>query len=334
MPCDLPEHAVDQPLGLEDDYTVGLRRLAVRAGTTGSFADAAESLEEYCGLKISHMTIRELCQKEAPKMAEWHRNSPEVHTDFIEAPGVVEVTIDGTCVNTTEGWREVKVGIFSKRKLGEGVLPDQWDNRKLPRPGARIAFAAVEKKDRFRSRFGQWIRRLKIDGKTDVSALGDGAVWIWDLILLEFGKIRENLDVYHGLENISTAGKVLYGEGTEDYKKWKDETTLELLWNGYELIEKRLDELGGEKLKPKEKESIRRLRGYLEGNRERLCYCERLGEGRAIGSGQVEGACKSMIGRRLKQTGARWRVRRLNRMTSLCAVRYSSQWKHYWDAAK
>ena len=267
-------------------------------------------------------------------MAQWHRNSPAVHEEFIEAPGVVEVTMDGTCVNTTDGWREVKAGLFSKRKLGEGVLPDQLDNRKLPKPSVCVAFAAIEKKDRFRRHFGQWKRRLEIDTKTDVSALGDGAPWIWDVILLEFGTVRENLDVYHGLENISKAGKVLYGEGTEEYEKWREETTLELMWNGYEWIEKRLERVEQEKLKWKEQEAIQRLRGYLENHRERLCYRERLAEGRAIGSGQIEGACKNMIGKRLKQTGARWRVRRLNRMANLCAVRYSDQWKLYWKTAK
>ena len=155
-----------------------------------------------------------------------------------------------------------------------------------------------------------------------------------DVILLEFGTVRENLDVYHGLENISQAGKVLYGEGTEEYEKWREETTLELMWNGYELIEKRLERVEQEKLKWKEQEAIQRLRGYLENHRERLCYRERLAEGRAIGSGQIEGACKNMIGKRLKQTGARWRVRRLNRIASLCAVRYSEQWKLYWKTAK
>jgi hypothetical protein len=106
------------------------------------------------------------------------------------------------------------------------------------------------------------------------------------------------------------------------------------MWNGYELIEKRLKRVEQEKLKLKEQEAIQRLRGYLENHRERLCYRERLAEGRAIGSGQIEGACKNMIGKRLKQTGARWRVRRLNRMASLCAVRYSDQWKLYWKTAK
>ena len=39
------------------------------------------------------------------------------------------------------------------------------------------------------------------------------------------------------------------------------------------------------------RESLRRLRGYFLEHSERLNYCERLLEGRAMGSGQVEGAC-------------------------------------------
>ena len=36
----------------------------------------------------------------------------------------------------------------------------------------------------------------------------------------------------------------------------------------------------------------------------------------------VEGACKTAIGKRLKQTGARWRHRRVERMASLCCLAY------------
>ena len=64
------------------------------------------------------------------------------------------------------------------------------------------------------------------------------------------------------------------------------------------------------------------MRGYLENNRDRLCYAVRLAEGRVIGSGQVEGACKNLIGKRLKQTWAEWKVDRLNRMATICTVRY------------
>ena len=54
---------------------------------------------------------------------------------------------------------------------------------------------------------------------------------------------------------------------------------------------------------------------------------------RIIRSSQVEGACKSMVRLRFKQTGTRWKVRNLNRMLSLCAWRYSNAWEDYWRKA-
>jgi hypothetical protein len=40
-----------------------------------------------------------------------------------------------------------------------------------------------------------------------------------------------------------------------------------------------------------------------------------------------------VVGRRLKQTGARWRVRRVERMASLCCALYGDQWEAYWKKA-
>ncbi|MCL2711098.1 MAG: hypothetical protein FWE95_09485, partial [Planctomycetaceae bacterium] len=117
-------------------------------------------------------------------------------------------------------------------------------------------------------------------------------------------------------------------------KKWYAEATLEFVESGFKMIEKRLDRLEQAERSDKEKEALRLLRGYLENNRERLCYRERLAEGRAIGSGQIEGACKHLIGKRLKQTWAEWKEDRLDQMAILCSLRYSSQWEKYWRQAK
>jgi hypothetical protein len=38
-----------------------------------------------------------------------------------------------------------------------------------------------------------------------------------------------------------------------------------------------------------------------------------------------------VIGRRRKQTGARWRVRRANRMATLCCAFHSDTWGAYWE---
>jgi hypothetical protein len=199
-----------------------------------------------------------------------------------------------------------------------------------------VAFAAVEEKEQFPKRLVFWRSWLRLGSTGDISALGDGAVWIWSMILLVFGKIRECLDIYHALEHLSDTGKVLYGEGTEAYTKWQEATTLDLLLGGFELIEKRLDLLDRESVErtDKAKESLRLLRGYLENNRDRLCYAVRLAEGRVIGSGQVEGACRNLVGKRLKQTWAEWKLDRLNRMATICTIRYSDQWKNYWKFAK
>jgi len=297
-------------------------------------------------------------------MGRWQRTNPAANADFIAAEGDVEFTTDGTCVNTTEGWREMRVGIFAKRERGESVHSDQWAERKLPKPHASVAFAGIENKEQFRKHWDGWAKRLGVADEM-ISVLGDGAHWIWDAAALTpclagvpaFAKRDEVLDVYHGLENVSDCGKVLCGSGTEEYKTWQDETTLELLWNGYELIEQRLNRLEQELQTAEERtmedrslakqtdrslakqietkrEAIRKLRGYLSYHVERLNYRERLAEGRSIGSGQVEGACKNLIGKRLKQTGARWRVRRVNNMAILCAVLYGNQWKTYWNYAK
>jgi hypothetical protein len=318
---------------MEARYTVGARRLVVRAGTCWSFDKAEENLLEFCGIKLSDNTIRELCQREAVPMARYQRQDPQANEKFWQTVGDYEFTCDGTCVNTVDGWRELRIGIFTVRLRGPGVHADLWANRKLPKPLVSVAFAGIEDKEQFRHHWDVRAKQLKVN-YNNLSVLADGAHWIWDSVLLEFGKVEEVLDVYHALEHISDTGKVLYGAETPEYATWREETTLELMWNGYTLIEQRLDRLEQEERTPAELESIRKLRVYLSNNRDRLQYAKRLAEGRSIGSGQVEGACKNMIGTRLKQTGARWRVRRVSRMATLCAVFYGDQWNGYWNNAK
>jgi hypothetical protein len=53
--------------------------------------------------------------------------------------------------------------------------------------------------------------------------------------------------------------------------------------------------------------------------------------GQSIGSGLVEGACQQVIGRAMKQTGARGRVRRANRMATLCCAVHGDAWAPYWQ---
>jgi hypothetical protein len=89
---------------------------------------------------------------------------------------------------------------------------------------------------------------------------------------------------------------------------WFEDTRMLLLRKGFSGVNELLSRLFSDEIfDGVQKEAIRSLQTYLRNNRERLHYRERLLEGRAIGSGVVEGACKNLVGRRLKLTGACWR---------------------------
>jgi len=70
--------------------------------------------------------------------------------------------------------------------------------------------------------------------------------------------------------------------------------------------------------------------GSIAAHTERMNYAYRLHTGRSIGRGMVEGAAKNLIGKRLKQTGARWAVGNADAMASLSSLSYSDHWDLYW----
>ena len=265
-------------------------------------------------------------------MANWQRAAPEARMPFRQARGDIEFSTDGTSVNTWEGWREMRLGIFSKRHRGESAMPEDWDDRELPSPHVRVAFAAIEKSDRFGARWGRWTRRLGISDTATVSVLADGADWIWREVATHFPGATGVLDIYHALEHIADTAKKIYGEETVRCRRWTESIRGAMLSGGWPAVWKRLRRAWQRTKKRSHRGSLQSLARYLGKRRWLLDYAQRLAEGRSIGSGQVEGACKHMIGRRLKQTGARWRVRRVNRMANLCALLYSDHWSAYWSA--
>lgn len=266
-------------------------------------------------------------------MAHWQRDAVEAHAPFRQARGDIEFSTDGTSVNTWEGWREMRLGIFSKRHRGPSAAPADWDDRELPSPHSRVAFAAIEKSDRFGARWGRWAQRLGIRDTREISVLADGAAWIWEEVSVHFPEATGVLDIYHALEHITDVAKTLYGEETTRCERWIGSVRSALLAGGWPAVRQRLRMAWQRTKKRSHRKLLQSLSRYLGKHPWHLGYAQRLAEGRSIGSGQVEGACKHMIGRRLKQTGARWRVRRVNRMANLCSLLYSDHWNAYWAAA-
>ena len=330
--CKLGAHPLDGRLGVTGSVSPQAQRLLCLAGASWSFDGGAKNLREFCGLSVSDNWIREVCQEQAARMEAWQKTAGEARLPFRQAQGDVEFTTDGTSVNTWAGWREMRLGIFSKRLRGEPASAAHWDHRQLPAPHVRVAFAAIENSEQFGTRWGQWASRLGVHDTTQLTVLADGAAWIWEQANMHFAGARGVLDIYHGLEHVAQTAHALYGEGAAEAEKWLTAGRTALLGGGWQAIRDHITQTQRRVRDTAQRESLESLREYLGKHSDHLPYAERLAEGRSIGSGQVEGACKHMIGRRLKQTGARWQLSRVNRMATLCAILYSDHWDAYWAA--
>jgi hypothetical protein len=329
--CQAGGYLADERLGLCGRYSPNAQRLICLAAGSWSYDVSAQRLEELCGLRVSDTTIRECAQQHGAQANVWLREEPAAVEEFREATGDVEFTTDGTCVNTTEGWREMKVGIFSKRDRGESATPEEWESRSLPAPKTRIAFAAIEDCESFGSRWKAWRKRLGLPDTSAVTVLADGAKWIWEQQRAHLRDAEGVLDIFHALEHLSALGKVLHDQPAAQ-QAWLDQARSVLLSQGWEGIATFVNNpQDAVPRTPGQKTAVDALLDYLSPHQHHLHYAQRLAEGQSIGSGQIEGACKNLIGRRLKANAARWRVRRLNRMAGLCSLLYSQQWPAYWE---
>ena len=319
--CGQHAHPLDDRLGLDGFVSPHAQRLLCALGADRSFERCARHLREVAGLAVCDNTVRKVCDRHGGLARAWHREDPEAAGPFRATRGDVEFQTDGTCANTTGGWREVRLSIFAKRERGEPVTDlDAWDDQRMPAPHARVATAAIRASEALGPQWRRAAGRLGVKRTSELTVLADGAKWIW-------GEAEKNLpgaagvpDVYHAGEHVHAAAVALHGEGAAA-EAWYERRRRTLPGAGASGL---LAELAAEP------GDVSDLVGYLGPHVGRTPYRQRLAEGRSIGSGMVEGACKTAIGRRLKQTGARWRVRRLERMAALCCLHYGDQCGAYW----
>ena len=173
----------------------------------------------------------------------------------------------------------------------------------------------------------QWRRaaaRLGVRRTDRVTVLADGAKWIWKEVEKNLPGATGVLDFYHAGEHIYTAAHAIHGEGASAARSWAEGQKRVLLGSGAEGVLATLCD---------GPPAAQELAAYLGPHRKHTDYLARLKEGRSIGSGMVEGACKTAVGKRLKQTGARWKYRRVEHMAALCCLRYSDRWDAYWKHA-
>ena len=330
--CGLGAHPGDEWLGLHGSLSRQALRLATLAAASWSFDRASALLREFCGLSLSDDTIRSHSLETAGQARDWQRQTPVLRQDFQHAAGAVEFSTDGTSVNTLQGWREMRLAVFAKRVAGNPATPAEWDSRTLPTPSCRVLFGGLWTAEQYGPQWRAWAGRLGIRQTAEVTVLADGAKWIWNQVEHNLPGAGGVLDIYHASEHLHSTAKVLFGEGAVERFAWVEARRQTLLAGGGGALRAELEEDRAEATTALRRAAVQGLLDYLEPHAEHTGYGERLAQGQSIGSGMIEGACKTVVGKRLKQTGARWRVRNAERMTGLCGVLYGDHWDAFWDS--
>jgi hypothetical protein len=335
--CGYGDFGADRVLGIDGYVTRGACRMACLMGVQQSFARAQRTLAEVAGWDLDDNTIRKLCHATAAH-ATATRSERDTAAAFAKAKNEAEASVDTELhidagkVNTAEGWRDVKVAVFARRERGEPTTAADWSERDLPAPAVRAVVAAVEEAALFGERCAGEAARLELTEPSELSVLGDGAEWVWNLAGRHFEGANQLLDIWHGAEYLAAGAKAMCGAGSEAARSETERGKRRLLEDGYWGVTEWVGELTGKAAAGGDGAALGDVLNYFCGHQGRLNYALRLRRGQTIGSGLVEGSIKQLLNLRLKQTGARWRVEHVGPLVELGAAAAGSEWQALWES--
>ena len=313
----------DQASGLgPQQLSPGLARACCVLAVDDSFQQSSRKVEELLGQAVSANSIERLVHQVGQTILNEQDQHLEEFFDQRECPQAqaeperLYVAVDGTTVPENDGWHEVKMGVI------------YWENDRQ------------ERLSRFVGRFSNsqsfgwqvWLEacRCGLRQAGEVVFLGDGAAWIRHERRRHFGRATFIIDWYHASEHLWDCGKVLFGEGRRKTKRWV-KLRQDWLWDGY--TKKLIDDLSGQvKIhRGRKREALAQVHKYIKDNEEEMRYDEFRSRGYDIGSGAVEGSCKHVVGKRLKQSGMIWSRLGSSATLALRITWLNREWDRLWS---
>jgi hypothetical protein len=318
----------------------GLTAMNDKAAAAGPFAGAAGLLADLAGVSLTAKRVERAAEASGAAQAAAVRERSALITSRklvplppFPQPDKLYGVIDGTGVPMTaketagrEGkgedgrarTREVKMAVFfTQDKLDEDGYPvrDRDSSSYIATFEPAAAFQRLVRAEGIR-RGADHVRQLTI--------IGDGASWIWNLAAAAFPEATHIVDLYHAREHLHSLTRSLEFMLLDRKDEWLAARLEDLDHGDIDGIETAVRNYPLEGVK---KDEAERELGYFLNNAPRMRYRWFRSRGLFVGSGVVEAGCKSVIGQRLKQAGMHWTTAGADAIIALRCREASSTWE-------
>jgi hypothetical protein len=300
----------------------GLAKACCLLAVDDSFAQTSQKIEQLFGQKVSERTVERVVHQVGSVVSAQDNQELESFFADRQMPQArancerLYLSVDGTTAHETDGWHEVKVGCI------------YWEDERFVEHKRYVG--RFDNSETFGWHFWLEACRCGLRETKKVVFLGDGAPWIRNERGKHFGRSTFIIDWYHASEHIWDCGKVLFGEGTEATEKWVKKRE-SWLWDGQSR--KLLNDLQKQhkRHRGRKREELAKLHKYIQDNEQEMRYDVFRGKGYDIGSGAVEGACKHVVGKRLKQSGMIWSRAGSSATLALRITWLNKRWDELWS---
>jgi hypothetical protein len=331
----------DAELGVAgQSMSPGLAAMAATAGAAVPFARATRLLEDLAGVRLTVKRVERAAEEGGAALAAASRGQARliarrklVPLPPQPLPDKLYAVIDGTGVPVTgkeaEGrdgkgedgrarTREVKMAVFfTQDKLSDDGYPvrDRGSSSYIATFEPASQFAGLVKAEGIR-RGSDHVRQMTV--------IGDGAAWIWNIASDIFPGATQVVDLYHAREHLHSLTRSLEFMLLDYRDQWLARRLADLDYGDIDGIEAAVRKYPLEGVK---KTEVERELGYFLNNAPRMRYHWFRQCGLFVGSGVVEAGCKAVIGQRCKQSGMHWTVPGADSIIALRCAQASSQWE-------
>jgi hypothetical protein len=331
----------DAALGVAGEtMSPGLRAMNDQAAAAGPFAKASRLLEGLAGVRLTAKRVERAAEASGAAQAARVRDRaalitarrlvplppsllPDKLYAVIDGAGVFMTSKetagrDGKGEDGRARTREVKLGVFfTQDKVDDEGYPvrDRDSSSFIATFEPAGVFADFVKAEGLR-RGADHVRQLTI--------LGDGAAWIWNIAAAKFPEATQIVDLYHAREHLHDLARVLEFMVGDHKDEWLAARLEDLDCGGIDGI---CEAARAYPLEGIKKDELDTALGYFENNAPRMRYHWFRSRGLFVGSGVVEAGCKSVIGQRLKQSGMHWTIDGADAIITLRCREASSHWE-------